>query len=51
MSPLYAISLSGFICEYLLSHRMCLISDHESARFDLANAVLEVRPRRPEEED
>jgi len=51
MSPLYAISLSGFICEYPLSHRMCLVSDHESARSDLANAVLEVRPRRPEEED
>ena len=44
MNPLYAISLTGFICEYPLSHRMCSTVDREPARSDLANAVLEVRP-------
>ena len=51
MSPLYAISLSGFICEYPLSHCMCFVADCEFVRSDLANALLEVRSRRPEEED
>ena len=45
MNPLYAISLSGFICEYPLSYRMCLVTDLKVARYDLANALLEVRSR------
>ena len=51
MNPLYAISLSGFICEYPLSYRVCLVTDLKVARYDLANALLEVRPRRPKDED
>jgi len=51
MSPLYAISLTGFICEWPLSHWTYLFAHFEPVRPDLADAILEVRSRRSEEED